>query len=310
VRRSLLLLALGAAAAVSGLSIGTADAKHSARAEVRQWTIHYRAHDGRTRVAYVLLPAWYGSRHNPPLPLVISPHGRGVDGRANARLWGNLPAVDRLAVVSPDGEGRRLPLYSWGAPGQIADLKRMPRLVKAALPWLRVARHSTYAIAGSMGGQETLLLVARDPELAGAAVFDAPTDFALQYSEFPDLPCDRICLSQWREPIGTALQRLARVEVGGSPNQVPGAYEQRSPLHYVAAIARSGVPLQFWWSTRDRLIPEPARQEGRFLRALERLRPRGRVMHVVGSWRHVRAMRRNLPAALAWFHLSPSRRSS
>src|SRR5689334_8425779 len=81
--------------------------------------IHYRAHDGRLRPAWLLLPADYGGQ---PLPLVISPHGRGTSARANERLWGNLPGLGGFAVINPAGEGRRLGLFSWGDPGQIDDL--------------------------------------------------------------------------------------------------------------------------------------------------------------------------------------------
>ena len=50
------------------------------RDEVRVWTVRYRAHNGLARPAYVALPADLGPRHNPALPLVISPHGRGLTG--------------------------------------------------------------------------------------------------------------------------------------------------------------------------------------------------------------------------------------
>src|SRR5690348_14559683 len=49
----------------------------------RQITITYRTHDGHARRAYVLLPAGYRPGENPPIPLVISPHGRAVDGKIN-----------------------------------------------------------------------------------------------------------------------------------------------------------------------------------------------------------------------------------
>ena len=62
----------------------------------------------RTALAHVLLPGWYGPGNNPPLPLVISPHGRGATGLSNSKFWGNMPAIGRFAVVSPDGMGRRL----------------------------------------------------------------------------------------------------------------------------------------------------------------------------------------------------------
>ena len=112
-------------------------------------------------------------RHDPPLPLVISPHGRGVDASANAQLWGDLPGRGGFAVINPEGQGRKLELYSWGDPGQIADLARMPTVLEHALPWVHVDRSRIYAVGGSMGGQEALLLVARYPHLlAGAITFD------------------------------------------------------------------------------------------------------------------------------------------
>ena len=74
---------------------------------VRTWKIHYRTHRGIRRLAYVLLPRWYGPRRHPPIPLVISPHGRGVGARVNARMWRGLPAEGVFAVVNPQGEGRR-----------------------------------------------------------------------------------------------------------------------------------------------------------------------------------------------------------
>ena len=66
--------------------------------------ISYRAHDGSLRTAWLLLPARYDGR---PIPLVISPHGRGCNARANAGLWGDLPGEGDFAVVNPVGEGRR-----------------------------------------------------------------------------------------------------------------------------------------------------------------------------------------------------------
>ena len=156
---------------------------------VRVLTISYRAHDGLTRRAYLILPAWYGPKHHPPIPLVISPHGRGVGARANIRRWGDLPGRGGFAVINPEGQGRKLTLFSWGDPGEIRDLARMPSISEHAVPWLRVDRRRLYAFGGSMGGQETLLLLARYPRLlAGAAAFDAPTNMAARYRAFDLLP--------------------------------------------------------------------------------------------------------------------------
>ena len=295
--RAVFVSALLAAAAVAA---GVASGVRSAAPLVREWPITYTAHDGRQREAYVLLPAWYGPRHDPPLPLVVSPHGRGVDGRANARLWGDLPGRDSIAVVNPDGEGRRLPLYSWGYAGQVDDLATMPAVVQEALPWLRIKPDAVYGVGASMGGQELLLLLARHPHLLeAAAVVDAPTDLAQHYRKFASLPCNPGCRKRWQGPIGRGLQQLARIEVGGTPEQDPAAYAERSPAHFARAIARTGAPLGVWWSRADRVTGA----DGGFVRALARAHPRAPVMHIAGRWTHDRGFRLNLPRALAWLRL-------
>jgi len=256
---------------------------------VRSLTIEYRAHDGAARTAVVVLPRWYGPENNPPIPLVISPHGSGVEPAANARRWGNLPALGRFAVVNPEGQGAHLELYSWGSPGEIADLARMPRIVHEALPWLRIDRRRIYAIGASMGGQETLLLAAQHPHLlAGAVSFDAPTNMAARYAAFPTLKD------------GHALQELARLEFGGIPRLDHEAWADRSPLFYTRELAFSHLPLEIWWSTHDQIVVDQRDESGLLYRAIKRLNPHAPVTQYVGTWRHTAEMHplRRLPAAL------------
>jgi hypothetical protein len=292
------------AAAAIGASVATSDALAKAaplapNARVSVRAITYGAHDGRLRRAFVILPSWYGPRRDPPIPLVISPHGRGVKASTNVRMWQNYPAVGRFAVVNPEGEGRRFALYSWGDPGEIRDLARMPGIVREALPWLRIDRRRIYAIGGSMGGQETLLLVARAPFLlAGAAAFDAPTNLAARYRLFPRLV------------YGVGLQRMLRTEVGGPPDLEPHAYAVRSPLHWARAIARAHVPLEIWWSTRDQIVRDQAAQSGLLFRRIVELAPRAPVEEFVGAWRHSTEMGAQLPVALRLFGLWPPYRPS
>lgn len=298
------MLAIVVAAAAGAVLPACACASPS----LRIWKIHYRAHDGKRRSAYVALPSWYGPQKHPRIPLVISPHGRGLGGRTNLRLWGALPARGGFAVISPDGEGRVLGLDSWGAPGQVDDLARMPRIAQLTLPWLRVDRRRIYAVGGSMGGQESLLLLALHPHLlAGVAAFDAVTDFALQYRQFPRLGCDRRCLAQRRNGIGVALQRLARREVGGSPGRRRLAWRLRSPITYARSIAASHVPLQLWWSTKDAIVLDQTRQSQRLFDELRRLAPDAPVAGYDGYWRHSAEMRASarLPLALAGLGLLP-----
>ena len=267
-------------------------------AAVRVIPISYRAHDGLLRRAYVIVPAEYGRPGDPPLPLVISPHGRGVSAQVNIRRWGRLPALGRFAVVNPEGQGRALTLFSWGDPGEIRDLARMPEIVEHALPWLHVDRHRIYAFGGSMGGQETLLLTARFPHLlAGAASFDAPTNMAARYHAFVHLR------------LGSELQQLARVEIGGTPRTDPHGYAVRSPLDWARRIAFSGVPLQIWWSTRDRTVTDEQGESGLLYRLIERLNPNAPVSEFVGAWAHTTEMKAHgyLPYALSRFGLMPPR---
>jgi pimeloyl-ACP methyl ester carboxylesterase len=149
-------------------------------------------------------------------------------------------------------------------------------------------------IGGSMGGQETLLLTALHPRLlAGAAAFDPATDLRRRYYDFAALKD------------GRTLQRLAREEVGGTPSEVPGAYEQRSPDHYVRRLALSGVPLQIFWSIRDRVIADQYSESGALSDEIKRANPHAELWEFEGEWAHTAEMRSRgrLPRALARFGL-------
>src|SRR6476620_4898479 len=274
---------------------------HPSVPAVRVLAVSYQAHDGLSRRAYLILPAWYGPLQHPPIPLVISPHGRGVGARPNVRRWGDLPALGPFAVINPEGQGRALTLYSWGDPGEIRDLARMPDILGRAVTWLRIDSRRVYAVGGSMGGQETLLLVARFPHLlAGAAAFDAPTNMAARYRAFDNLR------------FGEGLQRLARREIGGTPATDPEGYEIRSPLDWARKLAFSGVPLQIWRSSRDTTVTDQTRESGLLYRDIMRLNPFAPVTQFVGTWAHTTEMESHgyLPFALSKFGLLPPRAAS
>src|SRR6266542_2467695 len=182
--RRVTLVRLVLAACLCAVLAGAAGAARERASErrVKTLTFVYRSHAGVERKAYLVVPAWYGELNHPAIPLVISPHGRGVDGAYNLRFWGELPARGPFALVSSDGQGRRLPLYSWGYPGQVDDLARLPGFATKAFPWLTLDPRRLYAVGDSMGGQESLLLVARhELRLAGVAAFDPVTDMPVQY---------------------------------------------------------------------------------------------------------------------------------
>ena len=212
-------------------------------------------------------------------------------------MWAELPEQGDFIVICPGGMGRRLPLHSWGWRGQISDLARMPAILRAARPWLRFDAERVYAVGGSMGGQETLLLIGRHPQLlAGAVAFDSVTDFFRRYGDFAVLGAR-----------GRALRALARIEVGGTPSTRPEEYRLRSPIRYLDEIARSGVPLQVWWSDADEIVTGQEHQSGHFFAELRARDPRGRLEKVTGSWSHTAESYRRLqlPGAARWLGLVP-----
>jgi hypothetical protein len=255
----------------------------------RALSFHYRAHDGRRHVLVVLVPR----RSHGLLPLVISPHGRGGDAVHACADWGDLPGYAEVAVACADDPGRVELHYSWGDPGEIADLARLPGIVARLLP-RRLAPDRVYAVGTSMGAQEVLLLVAHAPWLLrGAVAMDPTTDLARRYGE---LAFARNGPRDW--------QPLMRAEVGGTPAQVPRAYAARSPVRATRAIASSGVPLEVWWSRRDRAVPmRPGNQGQRFLQRMAHLHPLAPVCERVGSWPHDSPWRRDLWAVLRFFGL-------
>jgi len=307
-RRTAVILTSTAVLAAVAATPAVGGAHGTLAASPRVETVTYKAYNGTRREATVLLPAGYRPGANPPLPLVISPHGRGATGESNSKFWGNLPTVGKFAVVNPDGMGRRMKNFSYGYIGQIDDLARMPNIVTQALPWVRIDQSHIYALGSSMGGQETLLLVARHPRLlAGAVAMDSVTDLGLRYQQVLDLPVNPEFVERWGASEADCLQSAMRREVGGTPATNPRGYAARSPLKLATAIARSGVPLQIWWSKVDKIVTDQQTQSGALYRKLASLGTRAPVEAYVGRWAHSHEMRSTelLPLALRGFGLLP-----
>jgi hypothetical protein len=69
------------------------------------------------------------------------------------------------------------------------------------------------------------------------------------------------------------------------------------------------VPLQLWWSRRDKVITDQAAETGAFYRRLVAVAPGAPVHEIVGYWQHAHEMHpeTQLPAALACFGLMSSK---
>src|SRR5262249_36630922 len=122
---------------------------------------------------------------------------------------------------------------------------------------------------------------------------DPDTDMARRYWDFASLRN------------GLVLQARAREEIGGTPLTAPAAYAARSPDTYARQIALSGVPLQLWWSTRDRVITDQREETGGLANEILGWNPDAPLQVFVGRWRHTAEMRwsTRLPHALVAFGL-------
>jgi len=89
----------------------------------------------------------------------------------------------------------------------------------------------------------------------------------------------------------------------------PLAYSLRSPMTYARTIAASCVPLQLWWSVKDRIVLNQRYQSGVLYQRIVKLRPDAPVTAFVGAWRHSAEMHAEsrLPVALTALGLLPGK---
>jgi pimeloyl-ACP methyl ester carboxylesterase len=265
---------LGVLAAVALLA--AVPSRGAAPASTRLLSVAFRGPGGYLDHLVASMPSWYGPRHDPPLPVIISPHSRGATALANARRWGGLPGRFRLIALSPSLHGRVIPRRSWAWPPDVAELARLPQIARRLIPYLRFDPSRIYALGHSMGAQEALMLLADRPRLlAGVVAADPVTNLARRWYELPASG------ESWHE------QRAVTREVGATPRQAPWLYAQRSPSSFVARIAASGVPLELWWNPHDTVvIDQRSAQTGAFYRELRRLDPRAPVVARVHHFEH------------------------
>ena len=201
------------------------------------------------RPAWLLLPVGYGGKR--PLPLVISPHGRGVGAAANMRIWGDLPGEGGFAVINPAGQGRRLHQYSWGYRGQIDDLARMPESSR------RTGSGSTGRGSMRSGARWAARRRCSSPHStricspARRRSTPRPTCAALR----------RLRPHEGRRGVaGAGANRDRRHARAGACAPTPRGALTRSR----ARLARADIPIQLYWSTQrpDHLATSGSRRSG------------------------------------------------
>lgn len=244
--------------------------------------IVYTGAAGAERFAIVDAPA---SALEQPTPLILAPHpatwsaaenfhGGAADTVVHHHGWRGVAERHGVIVVAPETVGRATPLTSLGYEGALDDSMAAIEAVKAI--GYRVDPDRVYACGLSMGGQEALLHVARNPGFfAGAVAFNPWVDLIAWYEDF--------CVSPHYADLAgdPAMDELYRREIGGTPAEAPEAYRARSPIAFADRL--TDTPLLIYWSHLDDIVPNQATRQSmalhRAIKALDPLAPVAEFNH-------------------------------
>lgn len=227
-----------------------------------------------------------------PTPLILAPHpagwtadedfhGGAFDTVAPHPGWYGVAERYGVTVVAPVTYGANVPLLSLGYGPSLDDTVRAIEALRAA--GVHVDEERAYACGLSMGGQETLLLIARNPGLFAAGfAFNPVIDVQAWYDDFaaspyyPELAGDDPAL---------ALDALIRAELGGPPSDHLAASRERSPISFPEMLTKT--PLMLYWSHLDDIVPHQAtRQTKRMYDEIKRLDPTAPVAEYNHTWSH------------------------
>jgi dipeptidyl aminopeptidase/acylaminoacyl peptidase len=225
-----------------------------------------------------------------PTPLILAPHPANWTAAENfhggaahtvVQHHGWLGVAERygVIVVAPETVGRANALTSLGYEGTLQDSMAAIDAVKEL--GYRVDPERVYACGLSMGGQEALLLLARNPGVFAAGVaFNPVVDLIAWHEDFCASP-------YYAEMAGEdpKLDALFRIEIGGTPLEVPDAYRARSPIAYAEQLAK--LPLLLYWSHLDDIVPNQATSQTVALyNAIKAIDPLAPVAEFNHTWSH------------------------
>ena len=298
--RRCLLVAL----ALASLLIAGVAAEAQTPAPGRVVVVHttYRAWNGDLRAMRIAYPSNFEElAHGRSLPLVIALHG--ADGKARCdRSFGHAPVRYGFVVACLEGQGVATRKFSYGAPGQISDQLRVPRLVHLKAPRLPIDSTRVIIVGASMGGMEALLAADRAPdEFAAVVALDAPVDLAAHYRNVAPAGAPNL------------KTKAMLAECGGTPDQAADCYAARSPLENMTQFGDTRVPLIMWWSADDPIAGSPDESPA-YITAMQTDFPWHPIYARVGAWEHGRAWwthgRLWLTDALALARANPQRRAA
>lgn len=209
--------------------------------------------DGTVQVVDLYTPSQPGQE---PLPLVLAPHPitwtaaeeyhGGYEGYRLGyhRGWYGLADKYGVAIAMPHGHHRRVVNCSLASPEQIGDMAQI--ISEIAERGTHVDLQRVYLCGKSMGGQEALVAAGCHPDLFAAVVaFNPIVDLAAWYQDLAGIDVEEI---QAFRP-----DELIVDEVGGLPQDVPDAYDERSAMRYAGALSQ--MPCLIFWSEEDLVVP-------------------------------------------------------
>lgn len=231
---------------------------------LRTW---YDTWNGHRRAMTILFPR-AAENTGRVLPLLVAAHPAGGASTCVDQM---APLAGRfnLVLACLDGQGDSTRAFSYGAPGQIADLAAAPNLIAGRLPGMKLDARKLYLVGSSMGGTEALLVGLRYPGAYRETVaLDPITDLGFRFNSLP-----------------LVRRNQLEAECAGPPTLKGQCYVVRSPMAYLGKRALGSAVLSVWYSTADPVSGAP-QQVPRFLAAEQPLMQPGQLRVRLGGWRH------------------------
>ena len=233
-----------------------------ARADVAVEVQIRSPHDGGLQRAVLRLPRRTARGR---LPIIFAPHPfswsvdddyyGGCSGLKAARHsgWRGVPSELGVAVLQPFGHHRAVEWCSMGYAGVIRDVPAWIDVVDDAVG---IDRDRVYGCGLSMGGLESLLAAAHHPRLFAAVfAFNPVVDARAWYED--------LARTESAELRAEGSDTLIAREVGGLPNEIPGAWAERSVFGAIDGLRT--MPTTIWWSRVDLVVPRQAERHGKHL---------------------------------------------
>ncbi len=174
-----------------------------------------------------------------PFPILIVNHG-GFDPAEKVAAFADFFATAGFLALAPDyrGCGKSAGKHEL-AKGEVNDVLNAMRYAQR----LHCAdAKRVYFFGFSHGAALSLLAAAREPAIQGVIAVQGPTDLAECYAHW---------VAHRAEP-GIAPLAGLHLIVGGTPEQHPAAWRERSPLFVAAAIH---CPVLLIYSDADAAVP-------------------------------------------------------